>query len=45
MKKQINRFALAAIFCGLFGDDAIFQNRFLDEQNRLLAKNLARRLK
>jgi hypothetical protein len=29
----------------VFGDDAIFQNRFLDEQNRLLAKNLARWLK
>jgi hypothetical protein len=29
----------------VFGDDAIFQNRFLDEQNRQLAKNLARWLK
>jgi len=29
----------------LFGDDAIFQNRFLDEQNRQLAHNLARWLK
>jgi len=29
----------------VFGDDAIFQNRFLNEQNRLLAKNLARWLK
>jgi hypothetical protein len=26
----------------VFGDDAIFQNKFLDEQNRRLAKNLAR---
>lgn len=26
----------------LFGDDAIFQNKFLDEQNRKLAHNLAR---
>jgi len=26
----------------IFGDDAIFQNKFLDEQNRLLARNLAR---
>lgn len=26
----------------VFGDDAIFQNRFLDESNRQLAKNLAR---
>jgi hypothetical protein len=26
----------------VFGDDAIFQNKFLDEQNRQLAKNLAR---
>lgn len=25
----------------VFGDDAIFQNRFLDESNRLLARNLA----
>ena len=25
----------------VFGDDAIFQNRFLDESNRQLAKNLA----
>lgn len=29
----------------VFGDDAIFQNRFLDEQNRQLATNLARWLK
>lgn len=29
----------------LFGDDAIFQNKFLDEQNRQLAHNLARWLK
>lgn len=29
----------------VFGDDAIFQNRFLDEQNSQLAKNLARWLK
>lgn len=29
----------------VFGDDAIFQNRFLDESNRQLAKNLARWLK
>lgn len=29
----------------VFGDDAIFQNRFLDEQNRQLAINLARWLK
>jgi hypothetical protein len=29
----------------VFGDDAIFQNRFLDEQNRLLARNLARWLR
>ena len=29
----------------IFGDDAIFQNKFLDEQNRLLARNLARWLK
>jgi hypothetical protein len=28
-----------------FGDDAIFQNRFLDEQNQQLAHNLARWLK
>ena len=26
----------------VFGDDAIFQNKFLDQQNRRLAKNLAR---
>ena len=26
----------------VFGDDAIFQNRFLDESNRQLAINLAR---
>jgi hypothetical protein len=25
----------------IFGDDAIFQNRFLDEDNRILARNLA----
>lgn len=25
----------------IFGDDAIFQNRYLDENNRLLARNLA----
>jgi hypothetical protein len=29
----------------VFGDDAIFQNKFLDESNRQLAKNLARWLK
>jgi len=29
----------------VFGDDAIFQNRFLDESNRQLAKNLSRWLK
>jgi hypothetical protein len=29
----------------IFGDDAVFQNRFLDRQNRQLAKNLARWLK
>lgn len=29
----------------VFGDDAIFQNKFLDEQNRQLARNLARWLK
>jgi len=29
----------------VFGDDAIFQNRFLDESNRQLARNLARWLK
>ena len=29
----------------VFGDDAVFQNKFLDEQNRQLAKNLARWLK
>jgi hypothetical protein len=29
----------------IFGDDAIFQNKFLDEQNRQLAINLARWLK
>jgi hypothetical protein len=29
----------------VFGDDAIFQNRFLDESNRQLASNLARWLK
>jgi len=29
----------------VFGDDAIFQNRFLDQQNRQLAINLARWLK
>lgn len=29
----------------VFGDDAIFQNRFLDESNRQLTKNLARWLK
>jgi len=29
----------------VFGDDALFQNRFLDESNRQLAKNLARWLK
>jgi len=29
----------------VFGDDAIFQNRFLDDSNRQLAKNLARWLK
>lgn len=29
----------------VFGDDAIFQNKFLDEQNRQLAINLARWLK
>lgn len=29
----------------VFGDDAIFQNRFLDADNRKLAANLARWLK
>jgi len=29
----------------VFGDDAIFQNRFLDESNRQLAKNFSRWLK
>jgi hypothetical protein len=29
----------------VFGDDAIFQNKFLDEQNRQLARNLATWLK
>ena len=29
----------------VFGDDAIFQNKFLDENNRQLAKNLARWIK
>jgi hypothetical protein len=29
----------------VFGDDAIFQNKFLDEQNGQLAKNLSRWLK
>jgi hypothetical protein len=29
----------------VFGDDAIFQNKFLDDSNRQLAKNLARWLK
>lgn len=29
----------------VFGDDAIFQNKFLDQQNRQLAKNLAQWLK
>ncbi len=29
----------------IFGDDAIFQNKFLDEQNSQLARNLARWLK
>lgn len=29
----------------IFGDDAIFQNKFLDEQNRKLAYNLAKWLK
>lgn len=29
----------------VFGDDAIFQNKFLDASNRQLAKNLARWLK
>ena len=29
----------------IFGDDAIFQNKFLDEQNRQLARNLANWLK
>ena len=29
----------------VFGDDAVFQNRFLDESNRQLAKNLSRWLK
>ncbi|HZV81959.1 MAG TPA: DUF4350 domain-containing protein [Geobacteraceae bacterium] len=29
----------------IFGDDAIFQNKFLDEQNRQLARNLAKWLK
>jgi len=29
----------------VFGDDAIFQNKFLDESNRQLAKNLSRWLK
>ncbi|NJD90938.1 MAG: DUF4350 domain-containing protein [Geobacter sp.] len=29
----------------VFGDDAIFQNRFLDESNKQLARNLARWLK
>ncbi len=29
----------------VFGDDAIFQNKFLDEQNRQLARNLAAWLK
>lgn len=29
----------------IFGDDAIFQNKFLDPQNRQLARNLARWLK
>jgi hypothetical protein len=29
----------------VFGDDAIFQNKFLDNSNRQLAKNLARWLK
>ena len=29
----------------VFGDDAMFQNKFLDESNRQLAKNLARWLK
>jgi hypothetical protein len=29
----------------IFGDDAIFQNKFLDEQNRQLALNLAKWLK
>ena len=29
----------------IFGDDAIFQNKFLDNQNRQLARNLARWLK
>jgi hypothetical protein len=28
-----------------FGDDAVFQNRFLDDSNRRLATNLARWLK
>ena len=29
----------------VFGDDAVFQNRFLDDSNRQLAINLARWLK
>ncbi len=29
----------------IFGDDAIFQNKFLDDRNRQLARNLARWLK
>jgi len=29
----------------IFGDDAIFQNKFLDDKNRQLARNLARWLK
>jgi len=29
----------------IFGDDAIFQNKFLDDQNRQLARNLARWLR